>query len=405
MLRRISFIFLLLFSLTSWADGTAGLTYYTYQGTSGPSPSISPLAYPTVRSTGTSASINYPAGSFGATILGSGYADRVIVKWVGYINVPTTGTYYFGANADDGFKILIDNTLVTDSWIDAGGNFRSGAGVALTAGAHALTFWYYENGGGQMVIFKYSTDNTTWAVVPTTMLATDSTYFAPPAPTYSSGITAAQQTSKTTNTLLRQQQSGNEIDIEQIGDNNSITVRQGSSATGKNRMTVYANGDNNTLNLNQGYLTDGVVSANDSNDHYLNLTLSGNSNNITTRQTGSGQYNETTVSGNTNVLNLQQQGTTGKTLFTNVNGANNTVIVNQKDTGQHYLDVKLTGNGHSVNATQEGLGNHKATIDLSNTGGSSTLNLNQLGTTDQIYSIQQSCATPSGCSTTIVQGQ
>lgn len=227
----------------------------------------------------------------------------------------------------------------------------------------------------------------------------------PPPPPYSSGITAAQQTSKTANTLLRQQQSGNEIDIEQIGDNNSITVRQGSSLTGKNRMTVYANGDNNSLNLNQGYLTDGVVSANDSNDHYLNLNLSGNSNNITTRQTGSGQYNETTVTGNTNVLNLQQQGTTGKTLFTNVNGANNTVIVNQKDTGQHYLDVKLTGNGHSVNATQEGSGNHKATIDLANTGGSSTLNLNQLGTTDQIYSIQQSCATPTGCSTTIVQGQ
>jgi hypothetical protein len=405
MLRRISFIFLLLISLTSWADGTAGLTYYTYQGTSGPSPSISPLAYPTVRSTGISASINYPAGSFGATILGSGYADRVIVKWVGYINVPTTGTYYFGASADDGFKILIDNTLVTDSWIDAGGNFRSGAGVALTAGAHALTFWYYENGGGQMVVFQYSTNNTTWAVVPTTMLATDSTYFAPPAPTYSSGITAAQQTSKTANTLLRQQQSGNEIDIEQIGDNNNITLRQGSSPTGKNRMSVYSNGNNNTLNLNQGYLTDGAVSAGDSNNHYLMLNNSGNSNNITTRQTGSGQYNETTVSGNTNVLNLQQQGTTGKTLFTNVNGANNTVIVNQKDTGQHYLDVKLTGNGHTVNAIQEGSGNHKATIDLSNTGGSSTLNLNQLGTTDQTYSIQQSCATPTGCSTTIVQGQ
>lgn len=405
MLRRISFVFLLLFSLSAVADGTAGLTYYTYQGTSGASPSINPLAFPTVRSTGTSASINYPAGSFGATILGSGYADRVIVKWVGYINVPTTGTYYFGASADDGFKILIDNTLVTDSWIDAGGNFRSGAGVALTAGAHALTFWYYENGGGQMVVFQYSTNNTTWAVVPTTMLATDSTYFAPAAPQYSSGITSAQQTSRTANTLLRQQQSGNEIDIEQIGDNNTITLRQGSSSTGKNRMQIYSSGDSNTLNLNQGYLTDGAVSAGDSNNHYLMLNLSGNSNNVTTRQTGVGQYNETTVSGNSNVLNLQQQGTTGKTLFTNVNGSNNTVTANQKDGGQHYLDVKLTGNGHSVNAVQEGSGNHKATIDLSNTGGSSTLNLNQLGTTDQIYSIQQSCATPTGCSTTIVQGQ
>ena len=405
MLRRISFVFLLLVSLLADAAGTAGLTYYTYQGTSGASPSISPLVYPTVRSTGTSASINYPAGSFGATILGSGLADRVIVKWVGYINLPSSGTYYFGAAADDGFKILIDGALVTDSWIDAGGNFRSGSGVALSAGAHALTFWYYENGGGQMVGFQYSTNNTTWAVVPTTMLATDSTYFAPPAPQYSSGITTLQQTSKTANTLLRQSQLGNEVDIEQIGDNNNITIRQGSSLAGKNRMTVYANGDGNTLNLNQGYNIDGTASVDDSNNHYLSLHLTGNTNSITAKQTGTGQYNETTVSGSTNVLNLQQTGAGSKTMFTTVNGSNNTVTANQKDAGQHYLDIRLLGNGHTVNAVQEGTGNHSATINLNNTGGASTVNMNQLGTTAQTYSIEQSCTNPAGCLTTITQGQ
>jgi hypothetical protein len=107
---RLLLIILLLVCSNVRADGVQGLTYYTYQGTSGASPSINPLAFPTVRSTGTSANINYSAGSFGATILGSGYADRVIVKWVGYINLPTSGTYYFGAAADDGFKILIDDT-------------------------------------------------------------------------------------------------------------------------------------------------------------------------------------------------------------------------------------------------------------------------------------------------------
>lgn len=406
MLRRISLFFLLLFSLTIQADGVQGLTYYTYQGTAGASPSISPLTYPTVRSTGISASINYPAGSFnGVNILGSGFGDRVIVKWVGYINLPTSGTYYFGASADDGFKILIDGALVTDSWIDAGGTFRSGPGVALTAGAHALTFWYYENGGGQMVVFQYSTNNTTWSVVPTTMLATDSTYFAPPAPQYSSGITSIQQTSKTANTLLRQSQLGNEVDIEQIGDNNTITIRQGTTLAGKNRMTVYANGDGNTLNLNQGYNTNGQVSADDSNNHYLNLHLTGNTNNIITRQTGNGQYNETTVSGSSNVLNLQQTGSGSKTMFTNVNGNNNTLSATQDGLGTHYLDVKLLGNGHSVTANQTGTGNHAATIDLTNSGGASTVNMTQQGSTAQTYSIQQSCATPTGCTTAITQGQ
>jgi len=227
----------------------------------------------------------------------------------------------------------------------------------------------------------------------------------PPAPTYSSSITTAQQASKTANTLLRQSQSSNEVDIEQIGDNNNITIRQGSTLAGKNRMTVYSSGDGNTLNLNQGYNTNGQVSADDSNNHYLNLHLSGNTNSITARQTGNGQYNETTVSGSTNVLNLQQTGAGSKTLFTNVNGSNNTLSATQDGLGAHYLDVKLLGNGHSVTANQTGTGNHAATIDLNNTGGASTVNMTQQGSTAQTYSIQQSCATPTGCSTTIVQGQ
>ena len=406
MLYRISFVFLLLFSLTAWADGVQGLTYYTYQGTSGASPSISPLAFPTVRSTGISANINYPTGSFnGVNILGSGYGDRVIVKWVGYINLPTSGTYYFGASADDGFKILIDGALVTDSWIDSGGAFRSGAATTLSAGAHALTFWYYENGGGQMVVFQYSTNNTTWAVVPTTMLATDSTYFAPPAPQYSSGITTTQQARKNSETTQRQAQSGNEIQIEQIGDNNNFTIRQGVSVTGKNRIELYSNGDSNTYNLNQGYTAGGTAVGGDGNNHYLYLNVIGSNNNITKQQTGTSSFNETTVSGNTNNLTNIQQGNSPKILFQNVNGNNNTVTTNQKDTGQHYLDINLTGNGHSVNAIQEGTGNHAATINFTNSGGASSLNLNQLGSTNQTYSINQSCANAAGCATVITQGQ
>lgn len=228
---------------------------------------------------------------------------------------------------------------------------------------------------------------------------------APPAPTYSSSITTSQQTSKTAHTISRQAQTANEIYIEQVGNNNSITLRQGTNSAGRNRMTVSTTGDSNTLNLNQGYNTDGTVSANDSNNHYLLLNNFGNSNNITTKQTGNGQYNETTISGNNNVVNLQQLGTGSKTLFTNINGSNNNAVVQQKDSGQDYLDLKLTGNGHNVNALQQGSGNHAATIDLTNNGGSSTLNMTQQGSTAQTYSITQSCATPTGCSTSIVQGQ
>lgn len=385
------------------ADGVAGLTYDFYRGT-GPQPSLSPLAYPTVVKTGVSPTISY-SGAWGgtSTVLDSGYWDRFIVHWYGYINVPTTGTYTFGASADDGVIVKIDNTTVINGWYDSGGALRTGTPITLTAGTPVpIEIWYYENGGGQAITFWYL-NNSTWTVTPTTMLATDSTYWVAQTPTYSSGITAAQQTRKTSETTQRTNQSGNEIQIEQIGDNNNITIRQGVTLGGKNRIELYSNGDSNTYNLNQGYTTGGTVSANDGNNHYLYLNVTGSNNTITKQQTGTTNFNETTVSGNTNNLTNIQQGNSPKVLFQTVSGNNNTVTTNQKDTGQHYLDISLTGNGHSVNAIQEGAGNHAATINFTNSGGASSLNLNQTGSTAQTYSIQQSCTNPAGCTTTITQ--
>jgi len=225
----------------------------------------------------------------------------------------------------------------------------------------------------------------------------------PPAPTYSSGITAAQTTRKNSETAQRNAQSGNEIQIEQIGDNNNITIRQGITVTGKNRIELYSNGNYNTLNLNQGYTTSGTVSIGDSNNHYLNLNLIGSNNTVTKQQTGTSNFIESTINGNTNNVSNIQQGTGPKILFQNISGNNNTVTTNQKDSGQHYLDLKLTGNDHNVGVTQQGTGNHAATIDLTNSGGAANLNLNQLGSTNQVYSIQQSCVNAAGCSTNISQ--
>ena len=226
---------------------------------------------------------------------------------------------------------------------------------------------------------------------------------APPAPTYSSGITAAQTTRKNSETTQRLNQSGNQVIIEQIGDNNNFTIRQGATTGGKNRIELYSNGSYNTLNLNQGYNTNGTVSTGDSNDHYLSLTLNGNTNTVNTSQTGIGKWNEINLTGNNNSITNQQSGSGAKILFESVNGNSNTITTNQKDAGNQYLDIKLTGSGHSVTAVQEGAGNHAATIDFTNSGGASSLNLNQSGSTAQTYSIQQSCVNAAGCSTTITQ--
>jgi hypothetical protein len=235
---------------------------------------------------------------------------------------------------------------------------------------------------------------------------------APPPPepgsTYSSGITAAQTTTKNTANTLRQGQHGNEIYVEQAGSYNNITIRQGTTATGKARIELYSNGDYNTFNLNQGKNIDGTTPALDSNNHYLYLHLSGNSNSVTTKQVdgttaGVGHFMNSTISGNNNNITNIQGGSGAKILFQNINGGNNTVSTTQQDTGQHYLDLKLIGNNHAVTTLQSGSGNHAATIEFNNFGGASTLNMTQSGSTAQTYSIQQSCVNAAGCNTTITQ--
>ena len=398
MLRRISLVFLLLFSLSAQAV----LNYQNYAaGAAQPSYTQDVngnITNRTLLSTGTVNVVGLTASN------GSGIptrSDGFIVRFYGFINIPTAGTYWFGGNADDGIRIKINNTLVVNSWVDDGGSFRQGS-ITLAAGVVPVEIMYYENGGGQMVNFQWFI-NGSWQVVASTSTATTSTYFAPPAPVYSSGITNAQQTRKNSETTQRTSQSGNEINIDQIGDNNSITIRQGVSATGKNRIELYSNGNGNTYNLNQGYLTDGTVVGGDSSNHYLYLNVTGSNNTITKQQSGTTNFNETTVSGNTNNLTNIQQGNSPKILFQNIVGNSNTVTTNQKDTGNHYLDINLTGNGHNVNAIQEGTGSHAATIQFTNSGGASSLNLNQSGATNQTYSIQQSCTNPAGCSATVTQ--
>jgi len=398
MLRRISLIFLMLFSLTA----QAALNYQNYAA-GGAMPSYTQdasgnITNRTLLSTGTVNVVGLTTSS------GAGLptrSDGFIVRFYGFINITTAGTYYFGGQADDGIRIKVNNVFVVNSWIESGGDFRSGS-INLPAGVVPIEVMYYENGGGQMVNLQWFI-NGSWQIVPSTSTATTSTYFAPPAPTYSSGITAAQTTRKNSETTQRLNQNGNEINVDQIGDNNNITIRQGVTISGKNRIELYSNGNYNTLNINQGYTTQGSVAGGDANNHYLYLNVIGNNNSITKQQTGTTNFNETTISGNSNNLTNVQQGNSPKILFQNINGNSNTVTTNQKDTGQHYLDINLTGNGHTVNAVQEGAGNHAATIQFNNSGGASSLNMTQGGSTNQTYSINQSCTNAAGCSTTITQ--
>lgn len=77
--------------------------------------------------------------------------DNFSIRWTGYLNAPTTGTYTLATNSDDGARLYVDGNLIIDDWSDHAPRVRTGS-VFLQAGELvAVVLEYYENGGGATI--------------------------------------------------------------------------------------------------------------------------------------------------------------------------------------------------------------------------------------------------------------
>jgi hypothetical protein len=256
-----------------------------------------------------------------------------------------------------------------------------------------------------------------------------------------SDISLSQTTQKTAaKARVASIQLGNHLYIEQkIGSsNNSVTVEQTGNfnkiAGGEGGTYAIINGSSNTINVKQGDtlgknliefsvtgtannvtiwqardVTNGVQDGTESGGHYAGLGINGNSNTVSIKQgnqgsSDSGHFGLMYITGSNNNMSLKQGMNGEKTAFITVDGSNNIGSVTQWG-GTHYADLVLTGNGHKADVTQSGVTTHKATINLTNNGGASNVTLIQQGATAQNINITQQCATLSGCSVSVTQGQ
>jgi hypothetical protein len=220
--------------------------------------------------------------------------------------------------------------------------------------------------------------------------------------------------------------SGNAVTIEQTGnfnkisglggvtyavvdgDNNTINIKQGDTL-GKNLIEFSVTGNSNNVSIWQARNpATGLQDGSESGGHYMGLNINGSTNTLSLKQannggTASGHFAYVDVTGNSNNATLRQTGNGEKTFFGILNGNSNVFDITQQGNGS-FLDLSLTGNGHNVSANQKDAGSHKATINLTNAGGASTVNLVQQGATAQNINITQQCATLSGCSVSVTQG-
>ncbi|WP_073926956.1 beta-glucosidase [Streptomyces sp. CB03911] len=70
------------------------------------------------------------------------------VKWTGTLTPPTTGSYQFSLNSDDGSRLIVGGQQVINNWYNQGPMTRTGS-VTLTAGQPvSIEVDYYQAGGG-----------------------------------------------------------------------------------------------------------------------------------------------------------------------------------------------------------------------------------------------------------------
>jgi hypothetical protein len=94
--------------------------------------------------------------------------DDFLVRYQGFIRVPTTGTYTFYTSTDDGFWLQIGRSVVIDDWEDQDANEWNEVGViSLVANRrYALDAWLYENSGDAEAALFYSVGGGEPSVVP-----------------------------------------------------------------------------------------------------------------------------------------------------------------------------------------------------------------------------------------------
>jgi hypothetical protein len=177
----------------------------------------------------------------------------------------------------------------------------------------------------------------------------------------------------------------NEVYIEQVGDNSSITITQdgtgnkvGESGAG---LDAFVGGGSNSVIIDQigSNNTLAMVVNGTSTSSTVSITGSGNESVIncgTTQSAGcSGSVINQQVNGDNNVI-TQNLGTgANHASFVNISGDTNTVTHNSTNSGASTTIITATGDLNTIGVTQSGL--TAKTVNVNSTGNSNTVNIVQ----------------------------
>ena len=215
--------------------------------------------------------------------------------------------------------------------------------------------------------------------------------------------------------------SANEIYINQVGDDLTMTVVQDGSDNYFQYCAVNNDSNCTDVNGNAQNQADGVAS---DNSTVASSTVGDDNTVVVAHATGQNNTNE-------NITNIDIVGDRNKaqSIFSNhsngshqfsnmdwgglkesnieIDGDDNTVQVRSDSYGEVEANISVTGDDNSVIVYQRSMRN-VANIDVTNVAGPNTINIQQLGSSYQdtglnSYSLTQFCNNANGCAVSVTQ--
>jgi len=112
----------------------------------------------------TDATVNFDWGSGSPDALIG--ADTFSVRWSGWVHAPSSGSYTFHTDSDDGVRLWVDNQLLVNNWTDHGSTTNSGS-ITLAAGKkYDIRLEYYENGGAALIKLYWTVPGSAKQIIP-----------------------------------------------------------------------------------------------------------------------------------------------------------------------------------------------------------------------------------------------
>jgi YVTN family beta-propeller protein len=102
-------------------------------------------------------------------------ANQFSVRWTGFVEAPSTGSYQFRTRSNDGVRLWVNGELLIDHWAAHGTADDTSAAVALARnGRYPVTLEYYDNTGNGVARFLWQTPGgSSFVVVPIKRLYAD----------------------------------------------------------------------------------------------------------------------------------------------------------------------------------------------------------------------------------------